>query len=236
MATKKTVTKKTPAKKAAVKNATAKRPSTAAPPAAGDTAAHGKKAAPKKVTGGKAAPKSPVKAGKAAKAAKSGKAGRKAAGNKVAVRNSPIHGRGMYAAADIAKGERVIEYVGTTISWKAADERPPSDPNDPNHTFLFSLSDGKRVIDASQDGNDARWINHSCDPNCETEESGSGRVFIEAIRDISSGEELNYDYCLIIDEKITKKLRLQYECRCGAEKCRGTMLALPKRKKKKKKH
>jgi hypothetical protein len=156
-------------------------------------------------------------------------------GLKIAVRNSPIHGRGVYAAAKIAKGERVLEYRGELISWKAADERPPSDPNDPNHTFLFSLSDGKRVIDASQNGNDARWINHSCDPNCETEEADNGRVYIEAIREIASGEELNYDYCLIIDEKLTKKLRLQYECRCGAAKCRGTMLALPKKKKKKKK-
>jgi len=155
-------------------------------------------------------------------------------GLKIEVRNSPIHGRGVYAAADIAKGERVLEYRGEIISWKAADERPPSDPNDPHHTFLFSLSDGKRVIDASQGGNDARWINHSCDPNCETEESGSGRVYIEAIRDISSGEELNYDYCLIIDEKLTKKLKQQYACRCGAADCRGTMLALAKKKKKKK--
>jgi SET domain-containing protein len=156
-------------------------------------------------------------------------------GLKIAVRNSPIHGRGVYAATDIAKGERVMEYRGAVISWKEADERPPSDPNDPHHTFLFSLSDGKKVIDASQNGNDARWINHSCDPNCETEESDSGRVFIEAIHDIARGEELNYDYCLIIDEKLTKKLRLQYECRCGAAKCRGTMLAVPKKKKKKKK-
>jgi SET domain-containing protein len=128
-----------------------------------------------------------------------------------------------------------MEYVGEIISWKAADERPPSDPNDPHHTFLFSLSDGKKVIDASQQGNDARWINHSCDPNCETEETDKGRVFIEALRDIRSGEELNYDYCLIIDEKLTKKLKAQYACRCGAANCRGTMLALPKKKKKKKK-
>lgn len=206
MATKKTATRKKSTPATATGDVTAKAPARKATPPRRKAAV--KKAPARKSAGAKAA--------------------------KVAVRNSPIHGRGMYATADIAKGERIIEYRGTIISWKEADERPPSDPHDPNHTFLFSLSDGKRVIDASQDGNDARWINHSCDPNCETEESGSRRVYIEAIRDIAAGEELNYDYCLIVDEKITRKLRLQYECRCGAKKCRGTMLALPKKKKKKK--
>jgi len=167
---------------------------------------------------------------KAAKQASAGKTGRSAKSSKITVRNSPIHGRGVYAARKIRAGERIIEYRGEIISWKEADRRPPSDPNDPHHTFLFSLDDGKRVIDASVKGNDARWINHSCDPNCETEESDSGRVFVEALRDISRGEELNYDYCLIIDEKITKKLKRQYECRCGAATCRGTMLAKKKKK------
>jgi len=152
---------------------------------------------------------------------------------KIIVRNSAIHGRGVYAARPLRKGERIIEYTGQIISWKEADRRPPSDPDDPLHTFLFSLSDGKRVIDASQGGNDARWINHSCDPNCETEETDSGRVYIEALRGIAKGEELHYDYCLIIDEKLTKKLQRQYQCLCGAPKCRGTMLAKKKKKKKK---
>ena len=96
---------------------------------------------------------------------------------------------------------------------------------------MFSLDDGKRVIDANVGGNAARWINHSCAPNCETEETDSGRVFIEAMRDIRRGEELHYDYCLIVDEKITKKLKRQYQCLCGAPKCRGTMLAKKKKKK-----
>jgi len=152
---------------------------------------------------------------------------------KFVVRNSPIHGRGVYAARPIRAGERIIEYTGELISWKEADRRPPSDPDDPHHTFLFSLDDGKRVIDANVGGNSARWINHSCDPNCETEETDSGRVYIEALRDIRPGEELHYDYCLIIDGKITKKLERQYRCLCGAPKCRGTMLAKKKKKKKK---
>jgi uncharacterized protein len=154
--------------------------------------------------------------------------------SRIVVRESGIHGRGVYAARAIRRGERIIQYTGRIISWKEADDVPSSDPDDPNHTFLFSLSDGKRVIDASVRGNAARWINHSCDPNCETEEDDRGRVFIEALRDIKRGEELHYDYCLIVDEKLTKKLKREYRCLCGAQDCRGTMLA-PKEKKKKKK-
>ena len=146
------------------------------------------------------------------------------------VRNSRIHGRGVIAARAIRNGERILEYKGTMISWKEADRRGSTDPDDPHHTFLFSLSDGKRVIDANVNGNAARWINHSCDPNCETEETDDGRVFIQAIRDIRKGEELHYDYCLVVDERITPTLKKQHECRCGASDCRGTMLAPRKRK------
>jgi SET domain-containing protein len=159
----------------------------------------------------------------------------RARARRILVRTSRIHGKGVYSARRIRKGEKIIEYKGERIGWKEADRRPPSDPGDPNHTFFFSLSDGKHVIDASVGGNSARWINHSCDPNCETEETDDGRVFIEAMRDIRRGEELNYDYLLTVDGKITKKLRKEHECRCGAPDCRGTMLALPKKKKKKKK-
>ena len=147
---------------------------------------------------------------------------------KIIVRTSRIHGRGVYAGRKLKKGERIIEYKGEVISWREADRRPPSDPDDPNHTFFFALDDHKHVIDANVGGNAARWINHSCDPNCETEED-NGRVFIEALRDIKAGEELSYDYGLIIDERITPTLKKQYQCLCGARDCRGTMLALRKR-------
>ncbi len=150
---------------------------------------------------------------------------------KIVVRTSGVHGRGVYAGRNLKKGERIIEYKGEVISWREADRRPPSDPDDPNHTFFFSLGDGKRVIDANVSGNAARWINHSCAPNCETEEDDD-RVFIEALRDIRAGEELFYDYGLVIDERITPTLKKQYRCMCGARDCRGTMLALRKRKKK----
>jgi SET domain-containing protein len=146
------------------------------------------------------------------------------------VRRSEVHGNGVFAKRKIPAGTRIIEYCGATISAKEADRRHPTNPDDPFHTFFFSLSSGK-VIDGNDQGNDARWINHACDPNCESSEGRGGkRVFIEAKRDIVRGEELNYDYGLVIDEKLTKKLKAQYACRCGAEACRGTMLAVPKKK------
>jgi SET domain-containing protein len=77
-------------------------------------------------------------------------------------------------------------------------------------------------------GNSSRWINHACDPNCEADEQ-DGRIFIKALRDIAAGEELNYDYGLIIEERYTKKLKAEYPCWCGAPTCRGTLLA-PKRR------
>lgn len=147
---------------------------------------------------------------------------------RIIVRTSRIHGRGVYAGRPLKKGERIIEYKGERITWREADRRPPSDPDDPNHTFFFALSDGRHVIDANVDGNAARWINHSCAPNCETSETDDGRVFIEALRDIRPGEELFYDYGLIIDERITPRLKAQYRCLCGAPRCRGTMLELKK--------
>jgi len=161
---------------------------------------------------------------------------RAAAPRLYAVRNSPIHGRGVFAGRDIAKGTRIVEYRGRRIGWDEAQALPDSDPDNPFHTFFFSLDDG-RVIDAGQRGNAARWINHSCEPNCKTEEDEEGRVFIYAKRDIREGEELAYDYRLRFDGKVTKKDRKAYACRCGSGKCRGTMLdaKLLRKKKKKKK-
>jgi SET domain-containing protein len=148
------------------------------------------------------------------------------AGRRIQVRKSGIHGKGMFALQPIAAGETIIEYKGEVISWREALRRHPHDPNDPNHTFYFHIDD-KHVIDAKYRGNAARWINHACDPNCEADEV-DGRVFIKALRDLFPGEELFYDYGLIIDERYTPKLKKQYECRCGSALCRHTMLA-PKR-------
>jgi SET domain-containing protein len=152
---------------------------------------------------------------------------KKAATPFIAVKNSEIHGRGVYATKKIKQGQRVIEYRGERIDWPEALRRHPHDPLQPNHTFYFTLDD-KTVIDGNARGNDARWINHGCDPNCEAElvtEKGALRVFISALRDISAGEELTYDYGLEIDARYTKKLKKEFECRCGAPDCRHTMLA-----------
>jgi SET domain-containing protein len=139
------------------------------------------------------------------------------------VRNSGIHGRGVFATEKIRKGTVIVEYKGQRASWDEAMDRPDSDPGDTAHTFLFQLDDG-RVIDARVRGNAARWINHSCDPNCRTFEDEHGRVFIEAKRKIRPGEELAYDYRLQIEGRLSKRERAQYACHCGADKCRGTLL------------
>jgi SET domain-containing protein len=149
-----------------------------------------------------------------------------ARGRRIQVRRSGVHGKGVFAVAALARGEQIIEYKGEVITWPEALRRHPHDPSDPNHTFYFHIDDGN-VIDAKHGGNAARWINHACQPNCEADET-DGRVFIKALRAIKPGEELFYDYGLIIDDRYTPKLKKQFECRCGTKKCRGTMLA-PKR-------
>jgi len=146
-----------------------------------------------------------------------------APGRRIQVRRSGVHGKGVYAVAPIARGERIIEYIGEVIGWPEALRRHPHDPTDPNHTFYFSL-DGGHVIDANVGGNSARWINHSCSPNCTADEV-DGRVYIRALKALKPGDELFYDYGLVLDERRTAKLKKQYACWCGSRNCRGTMLA-----------
>jgi SET domain-containing protein len=148
-------------------------------------------------------------------------------GRRVQVRRSGVHGKGVFALQPIRAGETVIEYVGERITWKEALRRHPHDPAQPNHTFYFHIDD-KCVIDANVGGNAARWINHACDTNCEADED-DGRVFIKALRDIEPGEELFYDYGLVIESRLTPKLKSEYPCHCGSPNCRGTLLA-PKRR------
>jgi SET domain-containing protein len=140
----------------------------------------------------------------------------------VAVYDSPIHGRGVKAAMPIKKGSRVIEYLGERVSHAEADRRYEDKGEDDGHTFLF-IASNRTVIDAGVNGNEARFINHSCDPNCETVIERS-RVFIEAIRDIKPGEELGYDYQLTWESTDDPAELANYACRCGAKRCRGTML------------
>ena len=144
------------------------------------------------------------------------------------VKRSTLHGTGIFAAKDIPAGTKIMEYVGKRITADEADAMFPVNPEDPFHTFFFSLSNGN-IIDGGQDGNDARWINHACEPDCETQENKKGtRVFIYALRDIKKGEELFYDYHLQLEGRLTKKRKQEYLCLCGTPSCRGTMLALKK--------
>ena len=148
------------------------------------------------------------------------------------VRSSMVHGKGVFARQDLAKGQRIIEYKGELISNEEADARHPWNPAEPFHTFYFSLDDGAHCIDGGRLGNVARWINHSCGANCETEEVhdprlGRSRVYIFAKCIIKAGQELNYDYRLDLGSKVTRQDQRNYQCRCGSKKCRGTMLALP---------
>jgi len=142
------------------------------------------------------------------------------------VRESPIHGRGVFATRDIEPGEVIIEYTGRRITHAQADAEWVEN----GHTFLFTLND-QYVIDASEGGNESRWINHSCDPNCESDSVASPdgdpakeRMFIQALRPIRAGEELTYDYGITTDEPITDAERALWACRCGAPNCRGVML------------
>ena len=156
--------------------------------------------------------------------------------HKIERRQSSIHGNGVFAIEPIAKGERIVRYKGKLRTHEEVDDRYGGVEED-GHTFLFTLNDDY-VIDGNVDGNIARWINHSCAPNCQAvlEENADGKphkdkVYIEALRDIAAGEELSYNYGIVLDEPHTPALKKLWGCRCGAETCTGTLLQ-PKRRRK----
>jgi len=152
---------------------------------------------------------------------------------KVKARRSAIHGTGVFATAPIRKGEQVIEYTGRLRTHDEVDAGDQGDVES-GHTFLFTLND-EYVIDGADGGNVARWINHSCQPNCEAvlhEDEGGDRsrdrVFIEAIADIAEGDELTYNYGITLEERHTLRLKRIWACHCGSPECTGTLLQ-PKR-------
>lgn len=147
---------------------------------------------------------------------------RKKSKRRFVVRNSPIHGRGVFALTRIPKGSRVIEYKGELISTQEADERYSEQHANSPHTMLFEVNE-EIVIDGTRRGNSARWINHSCVPNCEIADQDV-RIFIDAHRDIRAGEELTYDYNLQLGEPHTRAAKRAHPCFCGTRRCRGTML------------
>jgi len=139
------------------------------------------------------------------------------------LRTSEIQGTGAFATRTIRKGTRIIEYLGQRISWRTADKRYDDEKMNRHHTFLFTVDD-KTCIDAAVNGNDARFLNHSCDPNCEAINDRK-RIFIEARKTIPAGTELVYDYQYERTDDHTAADERFYKCRCGSPKCRGTILA-----------
>lgn len=146
----------------------------------------------------------------------------------IEVRNSRIQGHGVFARRRIRKGQRIIEYTGERISPAEVDRRYDDHSMDRHHTFLFEV-DEATTIDGAVGGNESRFINHSCDPNCEAVYDG-GRIYIFAMKNIQPGAELLYDYQYDLDEPLTEELRRLYPCHCGAAGCRGTILVVPKKR------
>jgi uncharacterized protein len=138
------------------------------------------------------------------------------------VRNSRVHGLGVFATRLIRKGTRVVEYLGERVSHQEADSRYEDKDAGDSHTFLFIVN-SRTVIDAGVNGNDARFVNHGCEPNCESVIEDA-RVFIEAIRTIRPGEELTYDYQIQRERGDPPNVDEVFACRCGSANCRGTML------------
>ena len=146
------------------------------------------------------------------------------------VRKSKIQGRGIFAARRIRPGQKIIEYTGPRISNDEADKRYDEEKMTRHHTFLFTL-DNKTCVDGNVRSNTARLINHSCDPNCEAIIEKK-RIFIYALRNIQPGVELAYDYQY--ERTGGKEMEKFYVCKCGSDKCRGSIMAPPKRRRKKK--
>ena len=139
------------------------------------------------------------------------------------VRPSPIQGLGGFATRSIPRGTRVVEYTGERITHAVADARYDDAGMRRHHTFLFTV-DRDTVIDAAVGGGPARSLNHGCEPNCAPVIE-AGRVFIMALRVIGPGEELTYDYAYARQGSADEDHPERYACRCGAVRCRGTLLS-----------
>ncbi len=136
------------------------------------------------------------------------------------VRRSRVHGRGLFARTPYDQGDLVGEYQGRLIHEDEEVDTTSAQHPDPAYTLLFAIDDGL-MIDAGVKGNSIRFMNHSCDPNCETTLEGD-KVFVHALRHIDPGEELTYDYNLTPGDPSYGPEA--YACRCGSPNCRGTMI------------
>lgn len=148
---------------------------------------------------------------------------------RIKVRRSPIHGNGVFANRDIPAGTEIIQYRGRLLTHDEADQRYGGNVEE-GQTYLFTLNE-TYVIDGEDNGNSARWINHSCDPNCQAvtvedahERPERDRIVIEALRDINAGEELSFDYGIVLEVPHTAARKRVWACHCGSPRCTGTLL------------
>lgn len=140
----------------------------------------------------------------------------------VEVRDSVIHGRGVYCCEPIKKEQYFIEYVGNLISKKESEKRAWKQMEKAEKTgaaavYIFNLTK-KWDLDGNVDWNPARLVNHSCEPNAEAVQDGK-RIFLQALRDIDVDEEITFDYGFDIENY------KDHPCRCGSENCVGYIVA-----------
>lgn len=142
---------------------------------------------------------------------------------RIEVRRSSVHGKGVFACQPLEAGIVIAEYCGPIMTWRQAEQRRATKRShrDDDHTFLFQISK-RYVIDATPSRCRAKWINHSCAPNCQAVLTGR-RVFIETLRHIDIGEELFFDYQL--QASGDAQTDGSYPCHCASPQCRGTMLS-----------
>lgn len=141
----------------------------------------------------------------------------------IEIRGDGIHGKSLFLKEDVKKGDKIIEYVGEKITKKEAERRidiidqQVKSTGKPSEYYIFELNK-THDIDGDVDYNPAKYINHSCEPNCEIEVKG-GRIWIIALRDLKKGEELSYDYAWDIDDDYEER-----PCHCGSKHCVGYIL------------
>ena len=148
------------------------------------------------------------------------------------IRKSNIQGKGVFAARRIRPGQKIVEYTGEKITNDEADRRYDEDKMKRHHTFLFTLDDDY-CIDGDVPRNRAKLINHSCDPNCEAIIEDD-RIWIYALKNIQPGVELAYDYQYERTGDNIAELEKFYVCHCGSDKCRGSIMAPPRKRMRKK--
>ena len=147
----------------------------------------------------------------------------------VRVQASPIHGTGAFAKGPLARGTRIIQYKGQR--FPKSELAAQAEGGGRQLTYVLNL-DAEHAIDGAVGGNEARFVNHSCAPNCEIY-IFDGVPWLYAMQDLPEGAELTFDYQLRSTTGVRLSAGLSRElfpCRCGAPSCRGTLVARPARR------